>query len=804
MGAARKSEDALSAYYRFTSIAANNVAPDVSASRTPAFITGVTVDTTTACDEGPDHATLRDVVGGQLVVECRRGEAADTGCYHEEDGARDKQTVEAWFKAKGPSGEENAAGENAAGCRVMERWACGGAADGRAVLKDGASGAGVTGASLIWALDVNVKGSSKGSTLTFSSAAVANEEPVEPVVGTVEDEGALAPGEWFHAAITLTSTPDNSVSVEIFANSKKIASGTVKLPTLSLQATSAAPRAALDRFAFVLGRSAAALTDVRFWACRRTRGDIEEFKAEVLKQAEARRRKFTVNISSGGGGDGGASATRRPSAIMKLGVKPPGGGTAADKRRARTALAGGSPAQMIRRPDKRGDRDSLGSGGEGGENGNGDGDGKELGGEEKGTEGEKEQEQEKEKEVQEKEQEQLRASALEHPATPPPPPPVPAPVPAFPPAPAPAPVASARTKAAAVAPVPALVPALDASPFSRLVGSAAARALQAQPAPGAGSSFVVCGGGKTIVVDKDRRPSPSVLPIPGVLGWAGEKEPATGSQFLLSCSTAKMAVFEIASEKRVAEVPLSQPLSYGRHVGAGVFFVVNQVGGFLFGAGFGRPAVVFKKRAAENDLNGGVAHDDVLQVDVAADLNSAVVRTGEGWWFVKERGAAMARVEEWGEGGGEGGGGGGKGRFLGEDFFLYEEGRETLSAWRRKKPEGGGGGGEGWEKTAEKKLEGVRGGNVCVDAVAAGGAAGAAEGGGAADIYVAVAGDKGGAALVVTGGGGGTAIVQAGAFAVAGKGGVCVRTLGSGEGEGRAEIVGRTEEESRFWRVRFG
>jgi hypothetical protein len=129
------------------------------------------------------------------------------------------------------------------------------------------------------------------------------------------------------------------VEVELFAKAKRLGSGLAKLPNFTdLQRKSGEPRSRFDRVVFVVGGGAEAFTDVRVWATRRSEEEIGEMMSEVLKQAEAKKRKFTVKISGGGGaGAKGLGVKPLSGGVKPLGgLKSPGGG-AADKRRSRTA-----------------------------------------------------------------------------------------------------------------------------------------------------------------------------------------------------------------------------------------------------------------------------------------------------------------------------------------------------------------------------------------------------------------------------------------------------------------------------------
>jgi len=209
----------------------------------------------------------------------------------------------------------------------------------------------------------------------------------------------------------------------------------------------------------------------------------------------------------------------------------------------------------------------------------------------------------------------------------------------------------------------------------------------------------------------------------------------------------QMAVFEVNSKTRIGEIPLTQPLIYGKYLRLGVFLVVNQVGGFLFGVGFARPTLLFKRR--EGEVIGFV--------DVAEDLNSAIVCTKEGWGVVRERGAEL---EAW-EGGGK------QGRLVDGRVYSCSGGKLVVLKL------GGG-------KVAEAAVEGEGEGEVDAVRVEAGG------------VLVVVSRGTEGAAFRDRGEGGleriRTWTAEEGA-----REGVCVSTSG--------EIVGRGAD--RYWRVKL-
>ena len=295
----------LHASFRFTSLPP----PDLSICGTVAFLPlhASTEPSTTVCDEGPSHATLHDVVNCPMAVEGLRGSGIDAGCYFEKDDERGKQTVECWVKV----GEKG---------RVLERWACRTGTDPADVLSTEPA----NNASLIWALDATETG------LTFATKE-------SKITAAVE----IAAGKWFHVAVVLSCSTFQTVQVELFVKAKSVGQGEVALPPLPIQKTPTSPRSQLDLFVFVVGRDALAYTDVRFWCAARSADELEEFMAEVLMQAEAKRRKFTVKIASGGGG-----GKQRVQSMVKLGGLGGGlgkGGGGLEKRRASRATSMGAP-----------------------------------------------------------------------------------------------------------------------------------------------------------------------------------------------------------------------------------------------------------------------------------------------------------------------------------------------------------------------------------------------------------------------------------------------------------------------------
>jgi hypothetical protein len=700
----RKADECLSGYYRFTSVQANWGVQDISPCGTVGKleVDGATeVSSNSVADEGPSHATLHDVVKSRFYVECQRGDCIDTGAYHYENEGRDKLTVEVWCKL-----EEKGV--------VFERY----------VSEEGVD-----------AYDAKDKGK-------FIYGVEASEENItfksgdNSVVASLE-EGVVTYGKWFHLAIKMVCVSEREVKVDIYVKAKNIGGGVIELPGYELQKTSDDPRLSLDKFVCIIGSNKCSFTDLRFWSSSRTDSEIDEFMSEVLKQAESKRRKFTVKISNDV--SKGETREKRTPSLMKLGGPGIGAiGGPGDKRRSRASTAGstgsiGSPPKALLRKGAL-EPKHLDALEEADENGS------------------------------------SRSLAVGPIASPPASPPKPllrkgglAP-PSSSPRASPKPLLrkpmqvepkgeTPSVTTAAAADVRTLPSRLDAESFAQHLGNAATKVLLVQKLPQNDLPFVICGGGKTLIVSKDG-PKPLILPIAGTSGWASS--PSNGKQFLLSCSATKMVVFEIFSKARIGEVPLTKPLSFGRYIDNGVFLVVNQVGGFLFGVGYVRPIRLFKKVSEQ---------ENVLQVDVAEDLESGVVKTEGGGWYYATRGADKVAIAEFGVAS--------VGRYVSGVFYVYDDSK--LSAWKRSS--------DGrWSEVASVAVEG---GCSAMDVAAT-------ESG---SVFVAVM--SGGAGSVAKLGPG-ASMELVGRFKMDSAGeGLCVRR----KDPSSVEVVGWTGGgESRYWR----